>query len=266
MNLKKRFLLLVSALLVASSFSACTLPLPGFDDYDVSSYVKAFLDSSYLQKDEDFIAITASTREGARQNNADTIENASVVFCNTYGISPSEEQMTKLRQVMQSVYRQAKYTVKEERRTEEGYYLEVEISPITNFNGRSADLEKLKTEAEAEAAAANREAEESSKEPEEEGDDEYDEYGEYDEYDEYDEEEEPEPIATPMPAAPVKQVDPKELFVDKVIAFCEKEAGAISYNTPVSISLDILQTAEGELQIDMNQINTIDRTVLYLNA
>lgn len=264
MSLKKRFLLCVAALIVASSFSACTLPLPGFDDYDVSSYVKALLDSSYLQKDEEFIAITASTQEGARQNNIDTVENASVLFCNAYGISPSEEQMVKLRQVMQSVYRQARYTVKEERRTEEGYYLEVEVSPIINFRGRSADLEKLKAEAETEAAAANRPPEESSEEPEEE-EEEYDEYGdEYGEYDEY--EEEPEASPTPKPAAPVKLVDPKELYVDKVIAFCEKEAGALSYDTPVSISLDILQTAEGDLQIDMNQVTTIDRTVLYLTA
>lgn len=60
-----------------------------------------------------------------------------------------------------------------------------------------------------------------------------------------------------------KTVNANELFVDKVIAYCQGQISAIQFSDePVTISLDIRQTAEGELQLDTNQLDTIDRTVL----
>ena len=35
---------------------------------------------------------------------------------------------------------------------------------------------------------------------------------------------------------------------------------------PITISLDIRQTDEGELQLDTNQLDTIDRTVLQFQS
>lgn len=87
MTWRKKLLAAALSALLAGSLSACNVPTPGFSDYDVSSYVQALLDSSYLQENDDFMAITASTEERAKQNNVEAVENAAVLFCNAYGIS-----------------------------------------------------------------------------------------------------------------------------------------------------------------------------------
>ena len=57
------------------------------------------------------------------------------------------------------------------------------------------------------------------------------------------------------------------LFVDKVIAYCQGQLNALQHSgTAVTISLDIRQTSEGELQLDTNQLDTIDRTVLQFQS
>ena len=152
MTLRKRLPALLLAVVLAVSLSGCAIPIPGFADYDVSGYVKALLDSSYHQENEEFMSITGATKTAAQQNNTDTVENAAVLFCNTYGLYPNEEQLQELQEVMRTVYRQTQYTVKEEQKTDKGYYIEVEIRPIINFQNRTAELAKLKTEAQDEAA------------------------------------------------------------------------------------------------------------------
>lgn len=156
MTLRKRLPALLLAVVLAVSLSGCAIPIPGFADYDVSGYVKALLDSSYHQENEEFMSITGATKTAAQQNNTDTVENAAVLFCNTYGLYPNEEQLQELQEVMRTVYRQTQYTVKEEQKTDKGYYIEVEIRPIINFQNRTAELAKLKTEAQDEAIAQNR--------------------------------------------------------------------------------------------------------------
>ena len=95
---------------IRDSLSGCAIPIPGFADYDVSGYVKALLDSSYHQENEEFMSITGATKTAAQQNNTDTVENAAVLFCNTYGLYPNEEQLQELQEVMRTVYRQTQYT------------------------------------------------------------------------------------------------------------------------------------------------------------
>lgn len=256
MTWRKKLLAAVLSALLAGSLCACNIPGPGFSDYDVSSYVQALLDSSYLQENDDFMAITASTEERAKQNNVDAVENAAVLFCNAYGISPTDAQLVELQKVMRQAYQLAKYTVKEEQKTDSGYYLEVEVTPITNFRGRTADLEKLKVEAQNEATAIN----EPSSLPESSEEDYWTDDDTEDDWED-DDEESSEVSSTPEPQ---KTVSANELFVDKVIEFCKNELKSLSFDTPVTISMDILQTKDGELQLDMNQVSVIDRTVIYL--
>ena len=76
MTLRKRLPALLLAVVLAVSLSGCAIPIPGFADYDVSGYVKALLDSSYHQENEEFMSITGATKTAAQQNNTDTVENA----------------------------------------------------------------------------------------------------------------------------------------------------------------------------------------------
>ena len=58
-------------------------------------------------------------------------------------------------------------------------------------------------------------------------------------------------------------MDAHELYVGKVIEHCRGRLAQMEYqSSPVTIALDIRQTDQGELQLDMNQIEDIDKTVL----
>lgn len=254
MRLMKRIAALFLAVVVISGLSGCTIPTPGFADYDVSGYIQALLDSSYHDSHEELMEIAAISEEKARENNTATVENAAVHFCNAYGISPSDEQLQELQTIMKHAFSLTKYAVKDERKVDAGYYLEVEIASITNFEGREADIEKLKADAQQEATAANtaRPSVVSGNAPDD-GDDSDDGGG-----------------SGGTSSAPVYQggisgekVDANNLFVEKVLEFCTQEVANISYDPETrTVALDIRQTEKGELQLDLNQIATIDQTVI----
>ncbi len=239
---------LALCLLLALTLSGCSAP--GFADYDVSGYIQALLDSSYHDSHGKLMEISGVSEEQARENNISTVENAAVQFCNAYGILPSDEQLSKLQAIMKHAFSLTKYTVKDERKVDTGYYLEVEIASITNFENREADIEKLKTDAQQEATAAN-----TARTPVASGGD-----GSEDE-DGGDGDTSSVPVY--QGGLREEQVDANELFVEKVLEFCTQEVANISYDPETrTVALDIRQTEKGELQLDLNQIATIDQTVI----
>ena len=282
---------LAAAAAMSLLLTGCSLPMTGFADYDVSGYFQALLDSSYKGKNTEYVDIAATTEEKAMQNNTTTVQNAAVNFCNTYGISPSDQQLSQLEEVMRQALLQADYTVKDEQKVEGGYSLEIEITPIVNFNDLESEIGQLRDEAQEEATQALEEAnrqEESSSSDDSYGygdDDGYgygygdsyddsDSYGYDDSYNSYgddsygdssssqessqDEDEDQEETSS---------VSANDLFVNKVVEYCQQLVQDIRFgDQPVIITLDILQTEDGELQLDTNQLDTIDRTVLQFQS
>ena len=246
--------LLLTAGLLIMSLAGCAIPVPGYADYDVSGYIQALLDSSYHDSHEALMELSKVTEESAKANNTTTVENAVVIFCNTYDLSPSEEQLAELEKVMRQAFALTKYMVKDERKTDTGYYLEVEIASITNFEGREADIERLKAAAQQEAAAAN--APKTAVRPDTSDDDDDDSYDDDTGEDDGDEE----PV---QEVPPEERVNANDLFIEKVLNFCKQELANISYDPEMrTVALDIRQTDKGELQLDMNQLDTIDKTVI----
>ena len=82
--------------------------------------------------------MAATTEENAQQNNATTVRNAAVNFCNTYGVTPSDDQLSQLQEVMRQALAQASYTVQDEVKTETGYYLGSGDRPHCEFQRHGA--------------------------------------------------------------------------------------------------------------------------------
>ena len=269
MRKRMRWITVVAAAAMSLLLTGCSLPMMGFADYDVSGYFQALLDSSYKGQNTEYVDIAATTEEKAMQNNTATVQNAAVNFCNTYGITPSDEQLTQLEEVMRQALLQADYTVKDEQKVDTGYYLEVEIVPIVNFSGLESEIDKLRDEAQDEASQAQKEAEE-----EEENSDSYDDSDGYDDYgyedssyEDYDDTSSDEESSQEESDQDTQPVSANDLFVNKVVEYCQELVTTIRYaDTPVTISLDIVQTEKGELQLDTNQLDTIDRTVLQFQS
>lgn len=282
--MKKRCRLasLAAAAAMTLLLTGCSLPMTGFADYDVSGYFRALLNSSYKGDNTEYVSLSGTSEEEAAQNNTTTVQNAAVNFCNTYGISPSDDQLTQLEDVMRQALRQADFTVKDEQKVESGYYLEVEIVPIVNFSGLESEIDNLREEAQKEASETNSQS--SGNEENSDSGDNSDGYG-YDSYedgygdsdgqdsdsedgygygDSYGEDSSSSQNETEEPA---KTVNANELFVDKVVEYCQGQLSNLQYGSePITIALDIRQTSEGELQLDTNQLDTIDRTVLQFQS
>lgn len=281
MRKRMRWITVVAAAAMSLLLTGCSLPMMGFADYDVSGYFQALLDSSYKGQNTEYVDIAATTEEKAMQNNTATVQNAAVNFCNTYGITPSDEQLTQLEEVMRQALLQADYTVKDEQKVDTGYYLEVEIVPIVNFSGLESEIDKLRDEAQDEASQAQKEAEEEEENSDSYDDsDGYDDYG-YDDgygseddygyedtgYEDYDDTSSDEESSQEESDQDTQPVSANDLFVNKVVEYCQELVTTIRYaDTPVTISLDIVQTEKGELQLDTNQLDTIDRTVLQFQS
>ena len=273
----KRWALAAVAAVLSLTLTGCSLPMMGFADYDVSGYFQALFDSCYKGENEAYMAVAATNEQSAQENNNTTVENAAVNFCNTYGLNPSEEQLTQLEDVMRQAFLQADYTVTDEQKVEGGYYLEVEIDPIVNFSGLEDKVEELRKEAQDEATQANS----SSSQEDEDSDGDYgseDGYGDYG-YDDsgYDdgsdygyEDSSQEESSSSQDSSDTEDtgvVDANALFVDKVITFCQGQLEFLTHgDETVTIALDIRQTSDGELQLDTNQLDTIDRTVLQFQS
>ena len=281
MRKRMRWITVAAAAAMSLLLTGCSLPMMGFADYDVSGYFQALLDSSYKGQNTEYVDIAATTEEKAMQNNTATVQNAAVNFCNTYGITPSDEQLTQLEEVMRQALLQADYTVKDEQKVDTGYYLEVEIVPIVNFSGLESEIDKLRDEAQDEASQAQKEAEEEGENSDSYDDsDGYDDYG-YDDgygseddygyedssYEDYDDTSSDEESSQEESDQDTQPVSANDLFVNKVVEYCQELVTTIRYaDTPVTISLDIVQTEKGELQLDTNQLDTIDRTVLQFQS
>ena len=200
-------------------------------------------------------------------------------FCNTYGVTPSDGQLSQLQEVMSQALAQASYTVQDEVKTETGYTLEIVIDPIVNFSDMGDDIRQLRNQAQDEATQANSSA--SDDEDSYGSGDSYDESSDGDSYDSYDDygsddygyggdssedsstmEDQDSSLGSSQ-----ETVDANELFVDKVVELCQEQLSSLRYSgETVTITLDIRQTEEGELQLDTNQLDTIDRTVLQFQS
>lgn len=277
-NGMKRAALGLAAAALCLGLMGCSLS-SGFADYDVSGYFQALLDSSYKNQNENYATVAATTEENAQQNNTTTVHNAAVNFCNTYGVTPSDDQLSQLQEVMSQALAQASYTVQDEVKTETGYTLEIVIDPIVNFSDMGDDIRQLRNQAQDEATQANSSA--SDEEDSYGSGDSYDESSDGDSYDSYDDygsddygyggdssedssttEDQDSSLGSSQ-----EPVDANELFVDKVVELCQEQLSSLRYSgETVTITLDIRQTEEGELQLDTNQLDTIDRTVLQFQS
>lgn len=246
--------MLLAALLCIGCAGCDILPSEEYDDYDVSGYIQALLDSSYHNDHHKFITITQAAEDSAQANNTATVENAAINFCNAYSLNPNEEQMARLEGIMAQALLSAKYQVADETKVETGYTIEVTVSPITSFSGLTEEFTSLRSQAQEEVDQAARTAGQGDGNQD-------DDDGGSDDWDDWDDGE-PEPTPEPTPQ-PTPQVSASELYVNKVLDLCQAKAAALEFNQPDAVVvMDIRLTNNGELQLDLNQIDEIDRMVL----
>ena len=247
----KKLISSVLVVIIAVSLTGCSLPGMGFAEYDVSGYIRALLDSSYQQNYDEFVSFTGIPEEEAEQNNIATIENGAIDFCNSFDIYPTEEQMTKIRTLMEKVYKLAQYTVKDEEKIESGYTVEVDVTPLSCFNSKASEFNEAKAAAQKKADDLYMEKIPGSSEEEL-----------YDEEETNEENESSSENSDTITGNENTTINVNTIYVDMIIEICEKALENPEYGENVTIYLDIIQDNQGNLKLDTNQIGVIDKSIV----
>lgn len=144
MNKLRQFLSLIILAAIVLAFAGCSAKTK---DFDASGYIEAVLDCAYAGENELYIGYTSATAEEAAANNVTTVSNAAVRFFTKYQINASEEQKTALSVVFTDAYKQCKYSVQDKLKTETGYTVEVQYSPMTTFLDLENQIKSIRDEA-----------------------------------------------------------------------------------------------------------------------
>ncbi len=251
--MKRRLTALFGAALLLLTMSSCSIFRSEYSKYDVTGYLNALLKSSYQGDSTDYMEITGQTLTKASENQKLTVENGAVYFCNLYKINPSDAQMAEINELVKKAYGMAKYTVDKQQETPEGYTVNIEITPLTMFADYLPEAEELRKNAKEllGGQAANKTSDEKIT----------------DEDTDLDADSEEDEDSTNDDESETTTVNLTEPFIERVIADCrEKLNAAPAYGTPQTISMKIIRTEKGELQLDTTQLEQIDRLAVQFEA
>lgn len=114
-------------------------------EFDASRYVQGVMDSTYLEKYDDYMALTGATAEQAQEEFLEGLDAEAEVFLQYCGVeSVSQPVRDEIVSLYREIYQKSKYTVGPAQKTDGGYSVEVKISPIDLFSICSAAVnEKL---------------------------------------------------------------------------------------------------------------------------
>ncbi len=258
--MKKRITAFLGVVLILLTATGCNVFRSEYPDYDVSGYIKALLDSSYLGQNEELIDITNQSEEKANENVNLTIDNGVIYFCNAFQIGDraSESQKNEIREIVKSAYALSKYSVAEKQETTSGYAVNVEIEPLSVFTDILPQAEELRLNKEALMNQAGLEipfTEDTASEEEQDLSDEFDSDESID--DEIDSE------------TNTSEIDEETLFsayIDEVIKMSKAKINEPPvYDRKVTVKMDILRTDKGELKLNTVQLQEIDEKVVLFS-
>ncbi len=259
----KKILCCLTAIIMTLSLAACdSIPLPGFEEYDVSGHIGAILESSYYQNSTKIMEITSETPEAAAEYYSVTVRNATTRFCNTFGINPAADQMAELETVIGEAYRLAKYTVQPEVKVSTGYTIDVEITPLTNIRDSAGEFEEAtqriaeKYNQQAIASATNDDGQANR----ESDTDEYADNGEED----YDGDASSDNFEEPIEPPPIDTDAMNREIIAEMIQLIRNSLLVPSYGEMTTVTLDILLEDNGDILLDTVQMDRIDETVLTI--
>ena len=138
--MKKRFVLLSLVLCTMIALTACNLS-PLLRGFDVEGYVTGNIDSIYLNKhSKTYLEIVDTTEEIAKQDYLDGLNVAAEYFALYWGIVEpdygeryddlSDALKKKITDLLDEIYSHTKYTIGSSSKTDDGYTVEVFVSPI----------------------------------------------------------------------------------------------------------------------------------------
>ena len=113
----------------------CLLLLPSCaqEKFDAASYVHSVLDSLYCGEHEQYREFTGITEEEAEAAYREHLKTESLYFAGYFGFEQSNETIYRTMAFYREVYQHSRYEVGEAERTDTGFLIHVEVSPLELF-------------------------------------------------------------------------------------------------------------------------------------
>ena len=128
--MRKTFKAMVMAVLLVGCTALLAGCSRGMTAQGATAYVKSVLDASYKGEFDQYLKITDSTKEEAETMYEDGM-NTVVESFKIEGYDIPEELVDKYYELSVELYKSAKYEVGEAKKYDDGYIVEVSVSPFT---------------------------------------------------------------------------------------------------------------------------------------
>lgn len=127
--------------------SACsTISLLTQGEFDASGYVQGILDASYKGEFETYIQLTEDTKENAQIAYDAVMETKAEGLANYTAVTLTDENKAKFIEYSKQIFQQAKYEVSDATKTDQGFTVDISISPMTILQSISEEGKEYVTD------------------------------------------------------------------------------------------------------------------------
>lgn len=127
-----------------SGCSALSLLTQG--DFDASGYVQGIMDSTYKAQFDKYIELTDDTQEKAQAAYDKVMDTKAEAFAAYTSVTLTDEAKAKFVEYSKQIYGNAKYEVSDATKKDDGFTVDVVISPITILQNITTEGEAFVTE------------------------------------------------------------------------------------------------------------------------
>jgi hypothetical protein len=138
---KKCIVGILCILLVVSLTGCSSISLLTRGEFDASGYVEGLMDASYKADFDQYIKLTEDTKENAEAAYDTIMSTKAKAFATYTGVTLTKDSEALLLEYTRKIYQNAKYTVLEANKNDNGFSVQVVISPITVFDHISKEGE-----------------------------------------------------------------------------------------------------------------------------
>lgn len=127
--------------------SACsTISLLTQGEFDASGYVQGILEASYKGEFETYIQLTEDTKENAQIAYDAVMETKAEGLANYTAVTLTDENKAKFIEYSKQIFQQAKYEVSDATKTDQGFTVDISISPMTILQSISEEGKEYVTD------------------------------------------------------------------------------------------------------------------------
>ena len=121
----------------------CLLLFPSCSQqtFDAAAYVESVMDSVYRGEHEEYCQYAKIEEEEAEEAYREHLKSESLYFANLVGLTQTDRTLYRTMAFYQRVYDASRYEAVSAQRTENGFRVEMKISPLNLFTAQVEDIE-----------------------------------------------------------------------------------------------------------------------------